>query len=160
MCAFSSGVDALEQNWGGHVNWVNAPFGLVGKVLALVRKQRAVAAIVIPRGWKGSRHWWQKELQENCEGVVWRWNLNPEDARCEPVNKEVSPQPRRYGLSVVFVDFRRASNEQEKWKGRPAEVIQQAWVGAGGPVDRWRYQRVDGGWEEGLPCVVDAHVRH
>ena len=157
-CAFTSGLDALTQDWRNHVNWVNAPFSLVGKILALVRRQRAVAAVVVPRGWKGTRSWWQHELRSNSEGVVHRWDLMPGDPRCEPVRQEVSTQTRRYGLAVVFIDCRRAGSPLRRWKGQPAEVVLREWEREGRPIDRWRYLGVDGEWSEGLPCVTHGPV--
>ena len=151
--AFASGCDAFTQDWSSHVNWVNPPFALGGKVLALMREQNAVGAMVIPQGWKGVKHWWLRELLPRCEGVVHRWNLRSTDDRCIPVNKEVDTQPRRYGLAIVFLDFRRRSSPEVQLKGVPAEVIQRAWVGSGCPLGI-KYWRVDGNYIEGLPALT------
>ena len=152
VSAFSSGTDALAQWWQGHVNWVNAPFGLVGKVISLLKSQRAVAAVVVPRGWRGTRHWWASELQEWSEGVVFRWDIHPQDYRCWPVNAEVKVEPRRFGLAVVFLDFRR-SDDPDLTEGWPAENVHTAWVGAGRPGGCTQYWRLGKGWMEGLPCL-------
>lgn len=149
--AFASGTDALSQDWRGHVNWVNAPFGVLGKVLALLREQRAVAAVVVPRGWRSSRHWWAASMQQWSEGVVHRWGLHPADFRCFPVNCECTPLSRKHGLAVVFLDFRRRSDSSALRLGVAAEVIYNAWVGEGRPEGRFKYLKSDGGWMDGLP---------
>ena len=150
VSAFASGTDALSQWWAGHINWVNAPFALIGRVLTLLRQQRAVAAVVVPRNWKGTRHWWSQEVHKQCEGVVDRWDLHPKDYRCCPVNAEVTVEPRRFGLSVVFLDFRRAGDD-DLTKGVSAEVVNSAWVRAGRPGGRYRYWQDKGGWLDGFP---------
>lgn len=151
--AFTSGVDALTQRWHGHVNWVNAPFGVMGKVLALLREQEAVAAVVVPRGWKGPKHWWQQHLHARCEGVVHRWDLHKDDFRCAPIMQESPTATRRYGIAVVFVDFRRSNAGDNLAKGVAAEVVQRAWVQAGRPNRCLRYLRPSGEWMWGLPFV-------
>jgi hypothetical protein len=49
-------VDALAQDWSGELNWCNPDFNLIGAVLTLLRVQRAMATVVVPR-WT-SRPWW------------------------------------------------------------------------------------------------------
>lgn len=53
-------VDALaQQDWGDHLNWVNAPFRLIPRVLQIVQNQQAEATIIAP-------HWpampWYRKL--------------------------------------------------------------------------------------------------
>ena len=153
-CAFASGTDAFSQQWTGHINWVNAPFGVLGQVLALLREQRAVAAVVVPRGWRSTRHWWAASMQAWSEGVVHRWCLHPQDFRCQPVNCEFTPLQRKHGLAVVFFDFRRRMGSSEPTLGTPAEIVHRAWVGAGRPGGRFKYHKADGGWELGLPFAT------
>ena len=150
VSAFASSTDALAQDWGGHVNWVNAPFALIGRILSLLRQQRAVAAVVVPRNWRGTRHWWSQDVQRWSEGVVERWDLHPADYRCVPVNGEVEVESRRFGLAIVFLDFRRVGC-QDLTCGVPAEVVYAAWVREGRPSASCRYWRVDGTWVDGLP---------
>lgn len=46
----TSGVDALSQsNWRDNMNFVNAPFFLIPRVLQVVREQRAEATIIAPK---------------------------------------------------------------------------------------------------------------
>jgi hypothetical protein len=51
-------VDALAQNnWGSEMNWVNAPFRMIPRVLQIVREQKAEATILAPV-WR-SQIWFQ-----------------------------------------------------------------------------------------------------
>ena len=136
--AFSEGADALAFRWDNSINWVNAPFGLVGKVYALLRAQRAVAAVVIPRG---SSQWWASSFWREAEGVVHRWDLDGSDRRCRMVGSSSAPVPFRKGLAVVFFDFRRHSEQQQTrhWVGLPAERIHGAWQSDGSPAEPCRY---------------------
>ena len=50
----SSGVDALAQtDWAKHNNFVNPPFRLLGRVVQLLKQQKATATLVAP--------WWQAQ---------------------------------------------------------------------------------------------------
>jgi hypothetical protein len=56
---YSEGVDALaQQNWGQELNFVNAPFRLLGKVLEVVTMQRAEATVIAP--WWPGQTWFRK----------------------------------------------------------------------------------------------------
>ena len=125
---------------GGEVNWVNAPFALIGKVIALVRGQGAVAAIVIPRA---RREWWQPLVQRHAEGVAARLELSKNDPRCQMVGKK-PPPPAIGGLAVVFLDYRRVAGG-DGFTGRvPAEKLMGAWLAKGRPAfARW-FHRSDG----------------
>ena len=101
--AFSQGADALSQEWCGHINWVNAPFSLVGKVIALMKAQQVVGAILVPGI---SRQWWSRDVQRGAEGVAYRLNFDRRDPRCFSVGSPEVPPPSRSGVSVVFLDFR------------------------------------------------------
>jgi hypothetical protein len=152
--AFSSGVDAFTKRWTGHVNWVNAPFSLLGKVLSLLREQAATAAVVIPRSTPSVHQWWLRSMQATSEGVVYRWNLRPYDPIGRPFNAEVLTPERRYGIAVVFFDFSK-TNLCRRRKGMPAEVIHNAWVEAGRPSGDKRYLTVNRGWMVGLPTIAN-----
>jgi hypothetical protein len=138
--ACASGQDALADDWTRDVNWVNAPFGLLGKVLCLLRSQRAAAAVVIPRV---SKMWWSKLYTRHSEGVVHRIEFDPRDPRCRPVN---SPTPTPWtatGLAVVFMDFRQSGDLQRLRGGWTAEGLRLDWIEAGCPQSPL-YARVDG----------------
>ena len=138
--ACASGVDAFADDWTRDVNWVNAPFGLLGRVLNLLRSQRAVAAVVVPGV---SKKWWSRLYTWQSEGVVHRMRFDPRDPRCRPVN---SPTPTPWtasGLAVVFVDFRRRQDRGTLRGGWTAEDIQRAWKDAGCPTCPL-FARVDG----------------
>lgn len=145
--AFSSGTNALSQRWQGFVNWVNAPFALLGHVHALVKAQRAVAAVVVPRR---SMPGLNKMFDIRAQGVVGRWNLPPGDARCRMVGKD-APPPCRKGLSVVFLDFRRAADVEMPWRGKAAEQLRADWRLEGCSSGARRYFRADGTSCRGLP---------
>ena len=120
---------------------------IIEKILTLLRHQRAVAAVVLPRNWKGTKHWWSQCTQRWSEGIVERWDLHPRDYRCAPVNAEVDVETRRFGIAVVFVDYRR-QHDAELNKGLPVEVVNSAWVVAGRPGGHFRYWHAKGGWLE------------
>jgi hypothetical protein len=63
MCADGRavGVDALTADWRGVHNYAFPPVALVGKVLLLVREQKASAVIVVPE-WP-SQWWWPLALE-------------------------------------------------------------------------------------------------
>ena len=155
--AFAEGTDAFRQFWGEDINWVNAPFALIGKVYALVREQHAVAAVVVPRY---SKKWWAPLLTRWSEGVVHRWDLPGSDNRCQMVNGEEVPPKCRSGLAVVFLDFRRQSSTVQLRSTVTAEQLWEAWLASGGRDTRWRYYQPSGGWIESLPDQpVPAHPR-
>ena len=143
--AFSQGVDALSQQWKGHVNWVNAPFSLVGKVISLMRAQSAVGAIIVPGR---ARQWWSRIVQRGAEGVANRLNLHRDDPRCAGVGSPDVPPPSRSGVSVVFLDYRRAGDSSE-WLSRSADELMGAWCEAGRPAGVQFYQ-LGGTWARGF----------
>ena len=145
--AFASSADALASDWRGSVNWVNAPFALIGKVYAIVRHQQAVAAVIVPRGRK---RWWSPLLSSNAEGVVMRWNLDGDDERCQMVGEE-APAAYRKGLAIVFLDFRRRTTDQPFKDTLAAEDIWGAWHSKGRPTQSWRYYDQSGCWVETVP---------
>ena len=143
--AFTQGVDALSQRWGGHVNWVNAPFSLVGQVIALMRSQHAVGAVVVP----GITHqWWSRQVQRGHEGVAQRVNFHRNDPRCRGVGSPDVPPPSRSGVSVVFLDFRREGDNND-WCSRSADELMGAWCDAGRPAGVHYYQ-CGGTWARGF----------
>jgi hypothetical protein len=50
----------------GLIAWVNAPFSLIGRVLALLRAQAAVAVVVVP---VGTRARWARQIRLGATGV-------------------------------------------------------------------------------------------
>ena len=54
----TSGVDCLaQQDWGVHNNFINPPFCLIPRILAVLRKQQATGTLIAPM-WK-SKSWYQ-----------------------------------------------------------------------------------------------------
>ena len=141
---FSSGVDALAQHWGGEVNWVNAPYSMIERVYALLKAQRAAAALVVPRGDRRWRHIFRRE----AEGVAHRWDIEGGDPRCQMVGGVHEVPPSRKGLSVVFLDFRTLATDRRFRSNAGAEKLYRDWVAVGGPVTHWRFHCPSGKWKE------------
>jgi hypothetical protein len=55
-CPGTQGIDSFSVSWTGVVNWINPPFGLIGRAIRKLRAEEAVATVVVPF-WRG-RHWW------------------------------------------------------------------------------------------------------
>ena len=102
LSPFSSGVDALVQDWAGKVSWVNPPFPLLERIICLLRAQRVVAAVVVPLK---SRAKWSSWACEGAEGVAGLWRFDPRDPIFAMRGRMV-PQTYRGGYAVVFFDFR------------------------------------------------------
>lgn len=143
----ASGTDAFAENWRGHVNWINAPFGLLGKVYYLLRSQRAVAAVVVP---SSCRRWWSTNFYRHSEGVVARLNFGGRDPRCIPLGPADAPRSLA-GLSVVFIDFRRRSDVQRLGGGCTAEGLWDKWMRAGAPPKPTLYCQPSGKFVSGPP---------
>jgi hypothetical protein len=108
----SCGVDALLQDWTRVVSWVNPPFSLLERVICLLRQQRAVAAVVLP---KLSRARWSNRVLPGAEGVVKVWDFDP----CRPefaMRGRSAPQRYRSGYAVVFLDFRSKQDQLRPWR--------------------------------------------
>jgi hypothetical protein len=74
-CPGTQGIDSFSVSWAGVVNWINPPFGLIGRVIKKLRADRAVATVIVPF-WRG-RHWWclvapdGSHLSEYVRDWVW-----------------------------------------------------------------------------------------
>jgi len=65
----TEGIDALSQgNWEQEMNFVNAPFRLIPKVLSVVQNQAAVATIIAP--WWPNQIWFNKLLRMSVRPPV------------------------------------------------------------------------------------------
>lgn len=62
-------IDALSQNWVGVRNYACPPLSLVGRVLDLVRTQKAATVLVVPK-WR-SQIWWPVLLRLAPSGEQW-----------------------------------------------------------------------------------------
>ena len=103
MCPHSSGVDMFQQDWSKSISWCNAPFAMAGRVMALLRSQRAAAAVLLP---KNERSWWFRFTKRGCPGVKFVHSCN----FTRPghyIGGSNTPSPFSCGLMVVFFDFRR-----------------------------------------------------
>ena len=99
---YSSGRDAFHQDWRGWVNWAHPPHHLVGRVIGLIRRQHAVAAVLLPMG---ARALWSSAAVEGAEGVKHVFRFNPRLACNRMVGKH-TPCKWRGNFAVVFFDFR------------------------------------------------------
>ena len=140
-------MDALSQRWTQWINWVNAPFTLLPRVLALLREQEAVAAVVVPRA---SRARWLRQCWRQAEGVVERLEFGEGDYRCQVVGAS-QHVPVYKGVAVVFFDFRRRLSPRARWLGWPAEELQAAWLRDKAPLSPPRHHGLRGEWWSGLP---------
>lgn len=93
----TSGVDALaQQDWGSEMNFVNAPFRLLNKVLDVVVKQRAHATVIAP-------HWpnqpWFSRLKNLSVSPPIRLRLNR--STILPLGRTAEPlKNRRWQISA------------------------------------------------------------
>lgn len=133
----SSGRNALTQDWRGCVNWVNAPFCLLDAILGLLKVQKAVAAVVVPRG-TGSR--WDYEAVPGCEGFCHQFCFDPRARRNRMQGQGRNSFKGLY--AIVFVDFR-VSGDVGFCDLRPAEELRKAHtaVRGGGEVVLSRLRR-------------------
>ena len=89
----TSGVDALAQkDWNAFNNYVNAPFGLLPRVLETIKAQKATATIIAP--------WW--------EGQIWFQKLKSMMID-NPIHLPVSPR------TVVKIGPRAEPFKNRKW---------------------------------------------
>jgi hypothetical protein len=61
------GIDAFAQDWQGEVNWVHAPYRLIGKVVHHMRNCRATGTLIVP--WWVKAPWWP--LLRCADGASW-----------------------------------------------------------------------------------------
>jgi hypothetical protein len=101
MQPFSSGCNALAQEWRGFVNWCNPPFVMLTKVFSLLRAQRATAAVVVPLR---AKQRWSPWIRPGASGVVGRFEFDPSS----PAFRMSGAPPCSYrsGFAVIFLDFR------------------------------------------------------
>ena len=80
-CPGCEDIDCLSLlNWAFENNWCNPPFGLIGRLIRLLRRLRAKATIIIPV-WTG-RHWWPLLCPDgvNWASFVVDWFVIPREA--------------------------------------------------------------------------------
>ena len=67
-------VDALVQDWSQEENWCNAPFGMLGRVLAYASYQQAQGLVVVPSApaWRYAP-WWSRVFAEDPPTWVVDW---------------------------------------------------------------------------------------
>ena len=96
----SSGFDMFQQRWSDKVCWCNPPFALIPRVLALLKAQRACAAVVVPLGTRAN---YGKLRGARGTGVVFSFTFSPTLANW-PGNSE-SASVFRHDYAVLYFDF-------------------------------------------------------
>lgn len=113
---FSSGIDAFDQIWSGFVNFVNAPFCMLSRVVSLLKRQRAAAVIIAPLG---SRQHWSGLFRADSPGVCARIVYNPNTPCWRMVGRGGNKAPRYGGeYAAVYMDFR--DQRSNNWKDIPS----------------------------------------
>ena len=93
----------FAQYWGATVNWCNPPFVVIPRVIALLRSQKATAAVVMPTG--GSE-WWSDLIDERVPVVQAVLHLYSGDLRGKKRGRSnVSRASRPNHGAIVFFDF-------------------------------------------------------
>ena len=123
----SSGVDMLQQSWRRRVCWCNAPFALLPRVFALLRAQKASAAVVVPLGTKAN---YGALVGAKTQGVRYAFTFRPSRACWDPASP-ASSSVFSGDYAVLFLDFR--SRSPSAFLNDPAASICLE-RGAGEPV--------------------------
>ena len=107
-------VDAFSQDWSEDVNWLNPPFGLLHKALALASSQQACGLVVVPHAtaWRYAS-WWSSVWAE--EPPAWMGRVVPVEDLASAAGLAASQAVRLNGegvasplpLMVVEFDFSR-----------------------------------------------------
>ena len=98
----TSGVNMFNQSWSGYVNWCNPPFFLIGRILRLLQRQYARAALVIPHI---SSHWWDKFLIPSAPFVKHVWTSGSISARNAMRWPDGSRLATTLPYDIYFLDF-------------------------------------------------------
>ena len=125
---YSSGVDMLQQSWRRRVCWCNAPFALLPRVFALLRAQKACAAVVVPLGTKAN---YGSMVGAKNQGIRYAFTFRPSRACWSPKSSSLSVFSNDY--AVLFVDFRERA---------PCAFVDDPVAVRRGPCDPPVYRRV------------------
>ena len=94
----TSGVDALAQtDWDQHLNFVNAPFRLIGRVIQIIQHYCAEATIIAP-WWPAQA--WHRQLCQMASAPPLR--LPNHSNLCWPVHPRTLPEPRKNKQWKIF----------------------------------------------------------
>ena len=86
------------------MNWCNPPFVLIGRIISLLRAQKATAAVVMP---VGTSHWWSPMIDIRVPVVLAVMKLYASDM-WSPKSDASKPRRRRPTeclAAIVFFDF-------------------------------------------------------
>ena len=110
----------FAQDWSSTTNWCNPPFAVIPRVLALLRAQRATAAVLLPLD---ADEWWSALVDTRVPVVQAVLVLRSADviARGQVAHVRVScnrTSPKRF--AIVFFDFGRAPPSRSFHHNGPA----------------------------------------
>ena len=105
--------DAFSQRWRGEENWINPPWGQIGRVLCKIRDEGAAATLALPY-WT-SQYWWPL-LQQMADDVVY---YPPRRDLFLPGDKgsAVYVGRPRWGIVLVRVEQRADPSHERESKG-------------------------------------------
>ena len=98
----TSGADMFRQQWHPFINWCNPPFAMLGRILALLRTQKARAALVVP---VYSIEWWFMQFSQHMPHVRHTLRSGPITAANTMRWPNGSALKNCVQYKIVFVDF-------------------------------------------------------
>ena len=109
-CPGTQGIDSFSVSWAGVVNWINPPFGMIGRVIQKLRADRAVATVIVPF-WRG-RHWWclvapdGSHLSEYVRDWVWLRSVQDTFLPGERSGNQTPQNAPGWRVMAIHFDFR------------------------------------------------------
>ena len=109
-CPGTQGIDSFSVSWAGVVNWINPPFGMIGRVIQKLRSDRAVATVIVPF-WRG-RHWWclvapdGSHLSEYVRDWVWLRSVQDTFLPGERSGNQTPQNAPGWRVMAIHFDFR------------------------------------------------------
>ena len=109
-CPGTQGIDSFSVSWTGVVNWINPPFGMMGRVIRKLRADRAVATVIVPF-WRG-RHWWclvapdGSHLSEFVRDWVWLPSVQDTFLPGERSGNHTPQNAPGWRVMAIHFDFR------------------------------------------------------
>lgn len=96
----ASGFDMFQQRWTHKVCWCNPPFPLIPRVIALLKAQRASAAVIVPLGTNMS---YENLIGDRHYGTIFSFTFPPALANWQ---RDASRTVKcSYKYAVLFFDF-------------------------------------------------------
>ena len=118
----TSGIDALAQkNWNQHLNWVNPPFFILGKVIDLIIQQKAQATIIAPL-WP-AQPWFHKLKRLLIAPPI---QLPNHHNVFRSSNPDINPEPRK-NQHLCLESLWRDKLSSQGWSERVVRQFPLAW---------------------------------